>query len=122
MQREAVDFHFIPVRQEAIHLRLLNWGRWCYSRPGASTQPMFRFYRSPEVWGNDGQSLPVDSLDAHRIEKGVVALPEKHGAAIRWHYVGKAGPLKFSKSIGVTQEALAELVIDGRNMLVNRKA
>lgn len=120
MIRESVDFHLIPARQESIHLRLLNWARWCHGSASATTAPMFRFYRSTEQWAHDA-SVPVDSLDAHRIEKAIIQLPEQPRAAIRWHYTAAGDPARCARTLGVTKPELAQLVIDARNMLVNRR-
>ena len=123
MMRESVDFHFIPERQEAIHIRLLNWGRWCHPHArGTATAPMFQNYRSTEVWAEATNSSPLDSIDAGKIEKAVRLLPEKHSAAVRWHYVKAGAPIRCARALGVSLEGLAKLVIDGCSMLINRRA
>ena len=57
------------------------------------------------------------------MEKAVAMLPEKHASAIRWHYVYATRgmqPGKVCRLLGVSASGLAELVTDGRTMLVNR--
>lgn len=123
MIRECVDFHLIPASQEAIHQRLLNWARWLYGSKGSDVAPMFKYYRSTDQWADNSTSVPVDSLDAHKIERAVAALPEKHGPAIRWHYTKPCmGPQRFARNLGITQPELANLVIEARNILAKRKA
>lgn len=121
MKRDAVDFHLIPQRQEVMHLRLENWARSQFGGPGASASPMFRLYKSDEVWHAPMASIPVDLQDAAKIAKGVRALPEPHMRALDWHYVNTCSPLKIRRAMGWTAEALAMYVIDGRDMLINRR-
>lgn len=121
MRRDPVDFFEVRPAHAVIHGRLLNWARWCRgSRAGSDTHPMFRGYRdnypiaapSPE---------PIDTLDGHRVEKLVVALPEKHRASLQWHYVyGWISPTKMRAKLGLTYAGLYETVHDARTMLNNR--
>lgn len=120
MMREAVDFHFVPEHQEAMHLRLLNWARAQRNSSGSATAPMFRQYRSSDQWAQPNVSMPVDQRDAARINAAWQQLPGKHRAAIGWHYVTPGSPTKACKGIGCTMADLARLVVDGRQMLVNR--
>ena len=123
MIREAVDFHFIPLRQEAMHMRLLNWGRWCHpTARGTAPAPMFRNYRSTELWTEATCSSPLDPLDAGKLEKAVRLLPEKYPEALRWHYVKSGPPIRCARALGVTLDGLARLVVDGRSMLINSRA
>lgn len=122
MIREAVDFHMVADRHLAIHARLLNWARWCNGREGSSVAPMFRSYRSTDVWAAPSISEPVDKLDAAKIANAVTALPGKHRAATQWHYVKPVSPGRAARSIAVSLAGLAELVAESRTMLVNRRA
>ena len=123
MMREAVDFHLVADKHLAIHARLLNWARWCNNRTGSAVTPMFRAYRSTDVWAEPTVIEPVDTLDAARVEKAVTALPEKHKAATQWHYVRcTVSPIRAARSLAVSLSGLAELVTDARTMLVNRRA
>ena len=120
--RVAVDFHAVPPHQDAIHARLLNWGHWCRRREGSGASPMFRSYRSTDVWAPASVSQPIDGLDAQRIAKGVAHLPEQHRHGIQWHYVRPVAPMRMCRALGLTAEGLAQLVVDGRQMLINRRA
>ena len=119
MKRD-IDFHGVEERHQAIHARLLNWARWCNGRPGSSVSPMFRGYRSTDVWAAPSVSEPVDKLDAAKIAKAVIALPDKHRGATQWHYVKPVAPGKAARELAVTLVDLAQLVIDARTMLINR--
>lgn len=119
--RDAVDFHVVPVRQEKLHMRLLNWARAQRSGTGQDCAPMFRQYRSSDQWATPSMSTPVDQRDAQRINKGWQQLPEKHRAATAWHYITPGSPTKACKAIGCTMEDLARLVIDARDMMLNRR-
>jgi hypothetical protein len=121
MMREAVDFHFVPQQQEAIHLRLLNWARAQRSSTGSACAPMFRQYRSSDQWATPNASSPVDQRDAAKINKAWQQLPAKHRASVAWHYVTPGSPTKACKAIGCTMEDLARLVVDARTMLINRR-
>lgn len=121
MKRDAIDFHRLVLGHEAMHARLENWSAWAKSRGHAKTSPMFRLYRQTEAWGHETASLAVDSLDAHKVEKGVAALPPKHAFGLRWSYVLKYSPIKACRLNGCTLVELADFVQDGRQMLINRK-
>ena len=123
MTRTTVDFGAVPEHQAAIHARLENWGRWCHGSGHAQMSPMFRMYRSTEVFADGlvSNSTPVDIADAALIAKGVVALPEDHRLAMSWHYVNQGSPKRACQRIGCGMDHLARLVIDGRTMMMNRK-
>jgi hypothetical protein len=120
-----IDFHAVEEKHRGIHERLLNWARWCNGTPGASSSPMFRLYVAParargaeHTW----TSIGVDTHDASRIAKAVVALPEQHRKALNWSYLKPINPRRAASSLGTSLEGLALLVRDGRQMLVNRNA
>ena len=50
------------------------------------------------------------------------ALPEDHRSAVNWNYVKPVAPTRACQAIGVTMAALAQLVVDSRQMLINRRA
>lgn len=117
--RDSIDFHFVPPHQKAMDARLVNWARYVRDKPVSWTQPMFRGYRSSEVWVHEA-TVPVDSLDGHQIEKAVSALPQKERAAVRWAYVYRSHPARMCRSLGVTSQGLGQLIETGRQMLINR--
>jgi hypothetical protein len=122
--RQYVDFSAVPPSQWKMHDRLENWGR--ASRGGdkqsGSAAPMFQLFRPSEARReyNAAISVPVDRSDAILIAKGVVALPDKHRRALQWYYIHPGNPAGAARNLAVTIERLAELVIAGRSMLVNR--
>jgi hypothetical protein len=121
MKRDTIDFHQVPERQVAMHERLENWGRSCWSGSGAACSPMFRLYRSEEVWHALEPRMSVDQQDAAKISKGVKALPEPHMRALQWCYVTGGSPMRARMVIGCTAEGLAMYVVDARTMLINRR-
>ncbi len=118
MRPKTVDFHAIPDSQSAVHERLVNWSRWCFSGQVQDCAPMFSGYRSTEVWAAPEASSPVDKLDAQRIEKLVCALPYNHKYAIRWWYIAPIGPAKTAHLLGLTLEGLAMTVIQARDRVL----
>lgn len=121
--RTEIDFHAVEEKHAQIHRRLENWGRWCNGSGGSDTSPMFRLFISPaRARGGDivTFSVPVDRSDAIRISKAVIALPDKHRAAINWCYVRPVSPRRAAASIGTNLEGLMQYLRDGRTMLVNR--
>lgn len=121
MKRDFPDYHAVRPEHEAIHLSLLNWARLV--RVNAIHQapsPMFQHYRSSEIWVAD-TSIPINTLEGWDMEKEVKKLPEKHRAAVRWHYVyTKRPPGKQARLLAVPMSVLHDLVHDGRSMLKNR--
>lgn len=123
MKRDAIDFHAVPEHQLAMDARLHNWAREQRRGTGAATSPMFRQYRSSDQWGEVAVSVPTDSRDAARINAAWKQLPADHRHATHWHYITPgAGPVKACRKIGCTKDELARLVIDARQMLINRRA
>lgn len=118
MKRDT-DFFHVAARHEAIHLRLINWARWCRPNFSASIHPMFRACKPSQQWEASEPRQPVDSIDAQRIEKSVSALPERHKHAIRWSYVYRIAPGRVCRELGVSHEGLMGLVEDGRDLLAD---
>ena len=128
MKREAIDFHLVPERHDAIHMRLINWARWCRGPEGSDVSPMFRLYRATDA--NQGEGLryglratadPVDSRDAIKVQRAVGFLPEPHRRALQWFYTKPVSPAKACREMGTTAAALALYVHDARCMLINRR-
>lgn len=122
---KPIDFHYVPEHQHEIDTRLRNWGIWCTSRAASSSSPMFRLTPPTIVTRREYQNSSragntVDRSDAIRIARAVTALPESHAAALNWCYVKPVSPRRAAESIGVSMEGLAALLIDARQMLINR--
>jgi DNA-directed RNA polymerase specialized sigma24 family protein len=121
LMKAYVDYSQIKPEHEEIHLRLQNWARWARGGSSALSHPMWRFFREKESSESAPlDHIPVNSLDAHMLEKLVVGLPEKQRHAVRWWYVYANNPKQAAKLLGVTMDALSELVHDARTMLKNR--
>jgi len=123
--KTGIDFHAVEDRHAEIHRRLTNWATWCNGSSGGATSPMFRLYRTParargaeHTWS----SIAVDGMDAQRIAKAVGHLPEPHRRALHWSYIKPINPRRAASEQGTTLAGLAQLVRDGRTMLVNRRA
>jgi hypothetical protein len=121
MKRDSIDFHEVAAKHEEIHARLRNWARWAKPPGGAECSPMFRGYRCTDVWAAPEVSDPVNTLDAHKVAKGVAALPELHRHSIQWCYVRPVAVIRIRRALKVSEAALWRLVTDGREMLVNRR-
>lgn len=118
----VVDYSLVDPGHAEIDRRLVNWARWLVSGRGQDVHPMFRGFVSSEQWGPVTHSVPLDPLDAQRIEKAVQKLPEKHRAAVRWSYVFRTSPLRMARKLGESMEGLRVLVVQSRTMLLNNTA
>ena len=119
----SIDLNHVHPRHDAIDRRLNEWSRWVRVKPmGWTTAPMFRLYRAPKQWESDLDiRIEINTLDAAEIERAVSFLPDKHRTAIRWAYVFSYIPdARIRAELGATQDGLARLIHDGRDMLVNR--
>ena len=122
MKREFPDFHAIRPEHQGIHDSLLNWVRVVrdsqfHTRP----QPMFRYYRSAEVWITPDQQIPTDSEAGWKMERSIRNLPEKHREAIRWAYIHRRiPPHKQARRLAISVLVLGEMVHTARTMLKNR--
>ena len=122
--RRYADLTTIPPQQRGIDLRLVNWARWARVYQSRFVAPMFRLYRpennEAEGYTHEDKPPPIDPSDAIKVEKGVVQLPDAHKAAVFWFYRIGTRPTAACRAIGVSREGLASLIVDGRQMLVNR--
>ena len=119
------DVFAVDPNQEAVHDRLTNWARWANSGRGNAYRmsPMFRMggYQSPRSRDPLPSNPLIDVIDAQRVEKVVMSLPEKHKQSIVWWYVKrKPGPAAMRQYLGVTLAGLCELCNDARIMVDNR--
>lgn len=121
MTKVAINFNEVSRSHEPIHERLVNWARWVRPRPSSWVHPMWRGFKSNEIWTGSTASVPLDPLDAQAVEKGVSALPEAHRFSIRWCYVYGGQPRKAAQHVGETLEGLQALVVNGRQMLITRR-
>jgi hypothetical protein len=121
LRRDPIDLTAVKPIHLVIHDRLLNWARWCKGGNGGGfMQPMFRGFRAgyeePEVI-----SVPIDSLDGHRVEKLVIGLPEQHRTILQWSYVKPYIPVrKVCQVLAVPYRELPDLLHAARAMVRNR--
>jgi hypothetical protein len=123
MRVKDIDFHAVEEKHAEIHKRLTNWARWCNGSGAPAMSPMFRLYIAPARARGDygaASGLPVDTSDAIKIAKAVVALPAPHRAAVNWSYIKPISPRRAAQAIGTSLEGLALYLRDGRQMLINR--
>ena len=120
----VVDFSYVPEKQLEMHDRLINWGLCSRNITGQNVAAGFDGYQSPSTVDRYGEltKAALDHRDAHRIGKAVSFLPTPHRLALSWYYIAPGSPTKACKAIACTVVHLSTLVIDGRNMLINRKA
>jgi len=120
-KRAHIDFNAVEQHQHDIDARLRNWGRWCNGSSGPATSPMFRMTPPAPRQRGDGATYSdsVDGADAAKLAPAVSALPEKHRAAVNWAYVRPVSPKRACQAIGTSMEGLAQLLRDGRQMLIN---
>ena len=120
--RESVDFSHVSDEHLEIDKRLRNWARWVKVRPhGWQTHAMWRNARTSRQW-DIAPHMPsiTNTLDAVVIEKAVSALPDKWRDAVRWSYVHCSNPADMAQKMGLSKQGLADAVVHGRNMLINR--
>lgn len=116
-------FHIAP-RHGQIDARLSEWARWVKVHPRLiAMQPMWRYAKSnARQWEVDPPiHIEINTMAAMETEKAVAALPEKNREAIRWCYVWPYIPLYvIRRQLGLTKDALAQVIDDGRDILENR--
>jgi hypothetical protein len=118
----AIDFHFIRPSHEEVHLRLINWSRWAKGGRGKNTTlPMFQNYRADGYYEIKGGAIPIDSLDATKIQKVFAGMPEQHLWALHWTYLYSGIHVgKVCRVLGMTRGNLSEAIHDARAMVRNR--
>ena len=124
LMRASVDFFYVEPKHDAIHARLENWAKSCtgWSKPKVAAG--FSMASSSNARGEEVAAIatPVDRIDAMQVGKAVIALPDRHRRAIQWSYVQRTNPRRAAQSLAVSLQGLADLVRDGRQMLINRNA
>jgi len=121
MTKAPIDFNACSIAHEPMDARLKNWASWVRPRASSWVHPMWRGFKSNEIWTGPTASVPLDPLDAQALEKGVSALPEQHRFAVRWCYVYGGQPRKAAQHVGETLEGLQVLIVNARAMLINRR-
>jgi DNA-directed RNA polymerase specialized sigma24 family protein len=122
MRTREVDFNHVQPEHAKIDRRLANWARWSNNRGSPAVCAMFALYRADNFDRLDStQPPPIDHLDAQRVQKGVGALPGPHRLALSWCYIKRNNPRKAAQTLGESLEGLAQLIRDGRQMLINRR-
>jgi hypothetical protein len=115
-----IDFNHVQASHADIHKRLLNWGAWCKDSKGNSIAPMFRNYKSKwRQWHEPEIRDVVDGIDAQRIQKLMVKLPIDQRRCLAWFYTSNKTPSSARRELGRTLEALHQLLIDSRQMVIN---
>ena len=117
-----VDFSRIPTRQDAIHIRLEQWGRWVKDHPMPwGLHPMWRNSKSSRQWDVSHHiSQPLNTLECHETERAVSLLHDKHKTVLRWLYVWPwVHEGKVRRETALTSDALYEVSIDARDMVIN---
>jgi hypothetical protein len=123
LKRDLPDFFYVADAQLGIHARLQNWARYVLGRGTGWQSPIWKLGKpNGRQWHQPEYRDPVNTLDGHAIEKAVGLLPHDHREALRWYYVHRSSPNRIRRVLGVTNDGLMRLVVDGRQMLVNRKA
>jgi len=124
MKTQPIDFNAVSPEHRAIDARLANWGRWCTGGWGApSSCPMFRLTPPSARQRSDGALdalVSVDTADASKVAGAVQGLPEKHRHALNWLYVKPTSPRRACAALAVSMHDLFDLVVSGRQMLINR--
>ena len=113
----------VPLHQEEIHIKLMNWAMWVKPGQSASVCPMFQalgYKSNARQWHQPEYRETCRPLEAQAMEKLVCQLPESNRKAIVWWYVYCSGALKMQRRLGVNAEGLNSLVVNARTMLVNR--
>jgi hypothetical protein len=126
--KRYVDFAAVPPSQWKMHDRLENWARWCRGASGESARagdasPMFSLYRSGESqqrrYGEE-TSVPIDKDDALKIHFAIVhpTFHPKCRKALQWSYLRPRDPKHEAWKLGVSLQGLANLVAQGRQLLI----
>ena len=118
--KNHVDFNVVEPHHKEIDKRLINWGRSCYSGFGGGAIGMFKWVKPSQTWDEIETRIPIDRHDAMLIANGVAALPGPHGQALNWCYVQRTAPKHGCILCSTNMGGLAQLLRDGRTMLINR--
>ena len=82
---------------------------------------MFRMYQSKSrQWHAPVIQTPVDTLDAVLVEKAVGVPCQKSTARPCGGGTYRRNPAAMARSLGVSKQGLADLVVAGRTMLQNK--
>ena len=118
---QRIDFFHVEPQHNQIHSQLENWARYVAVKPpGWAQHPMWRQGKSNgRQWHLPQIREEVDTLDGHRVEKAVAALPDPYKSVLRWAYVYRFGVLKARRVFGMTEIELYGALSRARSMLKN---
>lgn len=123
MPVKSPDFHYVDPKHQAIDARLENWASYVRVKFPSWVSPIWKMGKSNgRQWHVPEYRPACDTLDGHKIEKAVSALPPLHRDVIRWAYVHRYSEQRMRKERGLTKEGLYQVLQDARYMLMNRGA
>lgn len=96
MNGKYVDFSIVKPEHRIIDERLANWGRFCAGSGGAH------------------------SSEALGIARAVADLPMATRKVLQWAYVKQGSLKKLENEVRGTKEQIAQLLHDGRQILVDK--
>lgn len=124
--KEYVDFNDVPDHQFDMHVRLENWARFCRGgdkQSGKTDNPMFNLYRSSDArraYGTE-TSVPVNREDGAKLHAAIASLEQDQPRrALHWCYLRPKAPGLEAVRLGVTMQELKDLIIEGRQILIDR--
>lgn len=81
---------------EQTKTRLENWRRAFKDHKHYRVTPSLEGkYRSPQCWEVREPSVQVDHLDALKVERAVIGMPELYKAILKYHYFQSFIPLQI---------------------------
>lgn len=117
----VVDFNYVAPAQRPMHDRLENWARWARPSYGTGCHPMFRGYVAEQARRAAVDAGPeIDGKDASVMQRAIGFLPESHRHVINWAYIQRGRPRPICEKLGCTKDMLLRMLIDARQMLINR--
>lgn len=86
--------------------------------PGSRPVLSLRIGKNDEVTRKELSGATTHKLGA--VAGAVQGLPEKHRHALNWLYVKPTSPRRACAALAVSMHDLFDLVVSGRQMLINR--
>jgi hypothetical protein len=124
-EKEYVDFNSVPPHQLEMHDRLENWARFCRGgdkRSGQAGSPMFSLYRSTDAKRKYGEAtaVPVRREDGAILHGAIASLPDKPRKALHWYYLRPKAPALEAFRLEVSLAGLRDLIVGGRQLLIDK--
>lgn len=100
--------------------RLANWANWARGKAQYDhCRSIEHRYKTPQIWETTYPAISVDILDALKVEKAIIRLPECSRVILVMHHLYRADPRITSRKAGLNWHRYDQHLDHAEKMLQN---